>query len=43
MTASERRFISLKEAKSASIGEPVVAVVFGSRLSCMTAQILAEI
>lgn len=35
MMASERRFTSLKEAKSASIGEPMVIVVFVYRLSCM--------
>ncbi len=33
--ASERRFTSLKVAKSASIGEPMVVVMLGRRLSCM--------
>ena len=36
MTASERRFTSLKVAKSASIGELTEIGVFGRRLSCVT-------
>ena len=35
MMASERRFTSLKVAKSASIGEPMLVVVLGCRPSCM--------
>ena len=35
MTASERRFTSLKVAKSASTGKPMLVVVLGCRLSCM--------
>ena len=35
MMASEPRFTSLKEAKSASTGEPTMVVVLGRRLSCM--------